>query len=102
MLAFEDGIDWDIKRVEGGSGMLGGGLYNMHLEGTGYVALLSDGPPMMIQIGGEPTFADPQAAITWSSRRDHLGQGRREHEDADRPRLRRDDPDRLQRPGLGC
>jgi len=67
VLAFEDGIDWDIKRVEGASGMLGGGLYNMHLEGTGYVALLSDGPPMMIQIGAEQTYADPQAAITWSS-----------------------------------
>ena len=47
--------------------MLAGGLYNMHLEGTGYVALLSDGPPMMIQIGAEPTYADPQAAITWSA-----------------------------------
>ena len=101
VLAFEDGIDWDIKRVEGGSGMLGGGLYNMHLEGTGYVALLSDGPPMMIQIGAEPTYADPQAAITWSAGVTTSVEGRREHEDADRPRLRRDDPDRLRRPGLG-
>jgi len=67
VLAFEDGIDWDIKKVEGGSGMLAGGLYNRHLEGTGFVALLSDGPPMMIQIGAEPTYADPQAAITWSA-----------------------------------
>lgn len=67
VLAFEEGINWDIKRVEGASGMLGGGLYNMHLEGTGYVALISDGPPMMIQISGEKTFADPNAAITWSS-----------------------------------
>ena len=31
VLAIEDGIEWDIKRVEGVSGMLGGGLYNMHL-----------------------------------------------------------------------
>lgn len=67
VLAFEEGIDWDIKRVEGASGMLGGGLYNMHLQGTGYVALISDGPPMMIQISGEQTYADPNAAITWSS-----------------------------------
>ena len=66
VLAFEDGIDWDIKRVEGVSGMLGGGLYNMHLEGTGYVAVISDGPPLLIEISGESTFADPQAAITWS------------------------------------
>ncbi len=39
----------------------------MHLEGSGYVALISDGPPMLIEIGAEPTYADPQAAITWSS-----------------------------------
>ncbi len=67
VLAFEDGIDWDIKRVEGVSGMLGGGLYNMHLQGTGYVAIISDGPPLLIEVDGESTFADPQAAITWSS-----------------------------------
>ena len=67
VLAIEDGIEWDIKRVEGVSGMLGGGLYNMHLEGTGYVAIISDGPPVMLEIGADQTFADPQAAITWSS-----------------------------------
>ena len=67
MLAFDAGIDWDIKRVEGASGMLGGGLYNMELKGSGWVALLSDGPPVMIEIDGETTYADPQAAITWSS-----------------------------------
>jgi uncharacterized protein (AIM24 family) len=66
LLAFDEGIDWDIKRVEGVSGMLGGGMYNTHLEGTGYVALLSDGPPVLISLDGEDTYADPQAAITWS------------------------------------
>jgi uncharacterized protein (AIM24 family) len=67
VLAFDAGIDWDIKRVEGASGMLGGGLYNMELKGSGWVALLSDGPPVMLEIAGEATYADPQAAITWSS-----------------------------------
>ena len=67
VLAFEEGIDWDVKRVEGVSGMLGGGLYNMHLEGSGYVAIISDGPPVLVEVSGESTFADPQAAITWSS-----------------------------------
>jgi uncharacterized protein (AIM24 family) len=66
VLAFEAGIDWDIKRVEGASGALSGGLYNMELSGTGNVALVSDGPPVLIDIDGESTFADPQAAITWS------------------------------------
>jgi uncharacterized protein (AIM24 family) len=67
VVAFEDGIDWDIKRVEGASGALAGGLYNMELAGTGWVALVSDGPPVLIQIDGTETYADPQAAITWSS-----------------------------------
>jgi uncharacterized protein (AIM24 family) len=67
VLAFEDGIDWDIKKVEGASGALSGGLFNMELSGTGWVALVSDGPPLLIQLDGEQTFADPQAAITWSS-----------------------------------
>jgi uncharacterized protein (AIM24 family) len=67
VLAFDDGIEWDIKRVEGAAGILGGGLYNVRLEGSGYVALLSDGPPVMLELDGEETYADPQAAITWSS-----------------------------------
>jgi uncharacterized protein (AIM24 family) len=66
VLAFDAGIEWDIKRVEGASGALSGGLYNMELSGTGNVALVSDGPPVLIEIDGESTFADPQAAITWS------------------------------------
>jgi uncharacterized protein (AIM24 family) len=66
VLAFDAGIEWDIKRVEGASGALSGGLYNMELSGTGNVALVSDGPPVLVEIDGESTFADPQAAITWS------------------------------------
>jgi uncharacterized protein (AIM24 family) len=67
VLAFDAGIDWDIKRVEGISGMLSGGLYNMELKGSGWVALVSDGPPLLIELDGTETYADPQAAITWSS-----------------------------------
>src|SRR3954453_4847357 len=67
LLAFDAGIDWDITRVEGASGMLGGGLFNVALKGTGFVALLSDGPPVLLDVGEAPTFADPNAAITWSS-----------------------------------
>jgi len=66
LLAFEADIDWDIKKVEGVSGFMGGGLYNTHLSGSGYVALLSDGPPVLLELDGTETFADPQAAITWS------------------------------------
>lgn len=67
LLAFEDGIDWNIRKVEGASGVLAGGLFNLELAGSGWVALLSDGPPMLLQLKDDPAFADPQAAITWSS-----------------------------------
>jgi len=66
LLAFDADIDWDIKKVEGVSGFMGGGLYNTHLSGSGYVAMISDGPPVLIELDGTDTFADPQAAITWS------------------------------------
>ena len=67
LLAFDAGIDWDIKRVEGVSGMMGGGLFNTALQGTGWVAIISDGPPVLLNTAEAPTFADPQAAITWAS-----------------------------------
>jgi uncharacterized protein (AIM24 family) len=67
LLAFDTGIDWDIRRVEGASSMMGGGLFNMALQGTGWVAILSDGPPVLLNVASAPTFADAQAAITWSS-----------------------------------
>jgi len=67
LLAFDTGIEWDIRRVEGASGMMGGGMYNMALHGTGWVAIISDGPPVLLNVAAAPTFADAQAAITWSS-----------------------------------
>ena len=67
LLAFDADIDWDIKKVQGGSGALAGGLFNTELKGTGWVAILSDGPPVLLNVASAPTFADAQAAITWSS-----------------------------------
>jgi len=68
LLAFDAGIEWDIKRLQGGgAGALAGGLYNMELRGTGWVAILSDGPPVLLNVAQAATFADAQAAVTWSS-----------------------------------
>jgi uncharacterized protein (AIM24 family) len=64
ILAFEPGIDWDIRRVEG-AGRLAGGLFNVVLEGTGKVAVTSDGEPVLLDTS-TPTFADPDSAIAWS------------------------------------
>ena len=64
ILAFEPGIDWDIQRVEG-AGRLASGLFNVILQGTGKVAVTSDGEPVLLDTG-TPTFADPDSAIAWS------------------------------------
>jgi uncharacterized protein (AIM24 family) len=67
ILAFETGIEWDVTRVKGGAaGMIAGGLFNIHLRGTGLVALASDGEPVKVDVAEAPTFGDPQAAIAWS------------------------------------
>ena len=50
LLAFDADIDWDIERVQGASWMMGGGLYNTALKGTGWVAILSDGPPVLLNV----------------------------------------------------
>ena len=67
ILAFSEGIEWDVTRVKGGAaGILAGGLFNINLSGTGDVALISDGEPVKLDVAEAPTFADPQAAIAWS------------------------------------
>jgi uncharacterized protein (AIM24 family) len=64
ILAFESGIDWDIKKVEG-AGMIAGGLFNVILQGTGKVAVTAHGEPVLLDTS-TPTAADPESAIAWS------------------------------------
>ena len=64
ILAFDTGVDWDIRRVEG-AGRLAGGLFNVVLEGTGKVAISAHGEPVLLDTN-TPTFADPDSAIAWS------------------------------------
>ena len=46
---------------------MAGGLYNVVLKGTGYVAITCDGPPVVLDVASAPTFADPQAVVMWTS-----------------------------------
>lgn len=68
VLAFNDSISWDIQRLGGGvAGALAGGLYNVTLSGTGFVAVTTDGVPVVLDVASAPTFADAQAVVMWSS-----------------------------------
>ena len=66
VLAFSASIGYDIKAI-GGAGAMAGGMYNVVLTGTGYVAITCDGPPVVLDVSGAPTFADPQAVVMWTS-----------------------------------
>ena len=48
-------------------GMMAGGLYNVTLRGTGYVAVTTDGEPVALDVASAPTFADAQAVVLWTS-----------------------------------
>ncbi|ULE31544.1 AIM24 family protein [Mycobacterium sp. IDR2000157661] len=66
VLAFSSSLDWNIERVKGGS-IATGGLFNTTLRGTGWVALTTDGPPVVLDAGEAPTFADTNAVVAWSA-----------------------------------
>ncbi len=66
VLAFSSSLDWDVERVKGGS-IATGGLFNTTLRGTGWVAITTDGPPVVLDAAEAPTFADTQAVVAWSA-----------------------------------
>ncbi|YAL83697.1 AIM24 family protein [Dermacoccaceae bacterium W4C1] len=66
LLAFDAGINWDIKRVKG-AGMMSGGLFNIELQGQGPVALHAKGQPVVLDCSQQPTYVDVQAAVAWSA-----------------------------------
>lgn len=65
VLAFSASLDWNVERVRGGS-MAAGGLFNTTLRGTGWVAITTDGDPVVLNAAEAPTFADAQALVAWS------------------------------------
>lgn len=66
VLAFSSNLNWNIERVRGGS-IATGGLFNTTLRGTGWVALTTDGPPVVLNAAEAPTFADTNAVVAWSA-----------------------------------
>ena len=67
LIAFQDGLQWDIKMMKKVSAMLAGGLFNVRLEGSGMVAIGSHFEPMTLMVTpGNPVRTDPNATIAWS------------------------------------
>ena len=67
VLAFSASIEWDIHRIQARGAAMTGGLYNVSLRGTGYVAVTTNGDPIALDVASAPTFADAQAVVLWTS-----------------------------------
>jgi uncharacterized protein (AIM24 family) len=65
VLAFSGDLQWNVERVRGGS-MVAGGLFNTTLRGTGWVAITTDGDPVVLDAAEAPTYADANALVAWS------------------------------------
>ncbi|MHB1000330.1 MAG: AIM24 family protein [Armatimonadota bacterium] len=67
LLAFEDGINWDIKLMRRMTSMLSGGLFNVEMSGTGMIAITSHYQPLTLKVTSQnPVITDPNATIAWS------------------------------------
>ncbi len=67
LLAFEDGINWDIKILKKVTGVMAGGLFNVKLEGSGMVAITTHYDPLTLKVSTDrPVFTDPNATVAWS------------------------------------
>ncbi|WP_335869629.1 AIM24 family protein [Bacillus sp. 2205SS5-2] len=67
LLAFEPSLNWDIKLMKKVAGMLAGGLFNVHIEGQGMVAITSHYEPLTLLVEpGSPVYTDPNATVAWS------------------------------------
>ncbi|HEY8719068.1 AIM24 family protein [Pengzhenrongella sp.] len=67
VLAFSSSIDWDIHRIQARGAAMTGGLYNVSLRGTGYVAITTEGEPVALDVATAPTFGDAQAVVLWTA-----------------------------------
>ncbi|UOQ92474.1 AIM24 family protein [Halobacillus shinanisalinarum] len=67
LLAFEPGIEWDVKLMKKVAGMMSGGLFNIKLQGNGRVAITSHYEPLTLLVRpGESVITDPNATVAWS------------------------------------
>ena len=67
VLALEDTISNEIKMLKSVAGMLSGGLFQVKLSGTGYIAITTHGEPILLKVSAnQPVYTDPNATVAWS------------------------------------
>ncbi|MEU8462236.1 AIM24 family protein [Streptomyces sp. NPDC029003] len=67
VLCFDPTLSYEIKMVKG-AGMTGGGLFNSLFTGTGKLAVVCDGNPIVIPVTAQaPVYVDTDAVVGWSA-----------------------------------
>jgi len=67
ILAHEESLKSDIKLMKSVAGIMGGGLFQASINGTGHVAITTHGDPLTLLVKpGQPVFTDPNATVAWS------------------------------------
>lgn len=68
LLAFEPSLNYEIKMVKSVAAFTAGGLFNIHISGTGMLAVACHFEPLTLRVTpGTPVFTDPQATVMWSA-----------------------------------
>ena len=67
LLALEPSVEWDIKMMKKLTAAMAGGLFNVHLQGSGMVAITTHYEPLTLLVTpDQPVITDPNATIAWS------------------------------------
>lgn len=67
VLCFDTTLGYEIKMLKG-AGMTGGGLFNSLFTGTGKLAVVCDGHPIIIPVTPrDPVCVDTDAVVGWSA-----------------------------------
>ncbi|RZK92311.1 MAG: AIM24 family protein [Pedobacter sp.] len=67
VLALEGTITNEIKMLKSIAGMMSGGLFQVRLSGTGYIAITTHGEPLLLKVSAnQPVYTDPNATVAWS------------------------------------
>ncbi|RBQ04619.1 AIM24 family protein [Pedobacter miscanthi] len=67
VLALEENIKNEIKMLKSIAGMMSGGLFQVKLSGSGYIAITTHGEPILLRVtANQPVYTDPNATVAWS------------------------------------
>ncbi|WP_421946157.1 AIM24 family protein [Pedobacter sp.] len=67
VLALEENIKNEIKMLKSIAGMMSGGLFQVKLSGSGYIAITTHGEPILLRVSAnQPVYTDPNATVAWS------------------------------------